>query len=642
MRITKVKLDNYVCFYDAPEFELGSGINFVIGKNNSGKTALLDALTPGVVREPHRSKLTVPARDAAMTTDSHTMHTVSFNYELNDIRQYIRQSDPRGIEVPLLVHFPFLETRRSSNDYTQSESDVVTNYVEKLLRFGIVAEVTFRSAQQQHIRAQFLLQKEKPVDLPREIRTLRVTRAEDGKYRWWLGSASFFNIDQYGSEWSSKVEANRDNTFRFNSERITSARLPQTPMLKLNSDASNLVQVIDTLQSCKLGRFLKYLKAVQRVLPDIINLRTVPDRDDGDAQITLVVDYLCADEERDDLGVSLDKCGTGVSQILAILYVVVYYGKDAPNVVIIDEPNSFLHPGAVRELLRIFEDNDHHQYVIATHSPTAIMSVEKKRILLVEHEDMVSTVKSVAVDDNAPLEAALSELGTRRSDIFGMDAVVWVEGKTDAACFKLILDKAGGLPFGTNIMELVNTGDIEDKKHARLAVNIYRTLSGGVGLLPSALGFVFDGDKEGSHGDIELETGTQVKYLPRQTYENYLLEFPSLIAGLLNEKHEGKSQPYTESQIQKWISDNCRKDKYYRGDAKYDPSTWTRNIDGARFISAMFQELTGKQRPYNKAKFGPILTKRILAKAPDHFQEIVDILKPLLDPDQSEDKPART
>ena len=43
MRITKVKLDNYVCFYDTPEFELGPGINFVVGKNNAGKTALLDA-----------------------------------------------------------------------------------------------------------------------------------------------------------------------------------------------------------------------------------------------------------------------------------------------------------------------------------------------------------------------------------------------------------------------------------------------------------------------------------------------------------------------------------------------------------------------------------------------------------------------
>ena len=46
MRISKFKLNNYVSFYDqnAQDIELGPGINFIVGKNNSGKTALIDAL----------------------------------------------------------------------------------------------------------------------------------------------------------------------------------------------------------------------------------------------------------------------------------------------------------------------------------------------------------------------------------------------------------------------------------------------------------------------------------------------------------------------------------------------------------------------------------------------------------------------
>ena len=32
MWISKVKLDNYVSFYETPEFELRRGMNFVVGK----------------------------------------------------------------------------------------------------------------------------------------------------------------------------------------------------------------------------------------------------------------------------------------------------------------------------------------------------------------------------------------------------------------------------------------------------------------------------------------------------------------------------------------------------------------------------------------------------------------------------------
>ena len=37
MRITKVKLDNYVCFLKTPELELGPGVIIIVGANNSGE-----------------------------------------------------------------------------------------------------------------------------------------------------------------------------------------------------------------------------------------------------------------------------------------------------------------------------------------------------------------------------------------------------------------------------------------------------------------------------------------------------------------------------------------------------------------------------------------------------------------------------
>jgi len=46
--------------------------------------------------------------------------------------------------------------------------------------------------------------------------------------------------------------------------------------------------------------------------------------------------------------VPLSESGTGVGQVLAILYVV--FTSEYPRTIVIDEPQSFLHPGAVRKL----------------------------------------------------------------------------------------------------------------------------------------------------------------------------------------------------------------------------------------------------------------------------------------------------
>src|SRR5204862_1210440 len=72
--------------------------------------------------------------------------------------------------------------------------------------------------------------------------------------------------------------------------------------------------------------------------------------------------------ERDDLAVSLNDSGTGVGQVIAILYVAV--NSNAPRTIVIDEPNSFLHPGAARKLIEILKSDplNQHQYIIATHS----------------------------------------------------------------------------------------------------------------------------------------------------------------------------------------------------------------------------------------------------------------------------------
>ena len=65
-------------------------------------------------------------------------------------------------------------------------------------------------------------------------------------------------------------------------------------------------------------------------------------------------------QDREDLTVPLSEAGTGVGQVLSILTVVLE--ADHPTLILLDEPQSFLHPGAIRKLIEILKRYPRHQY----------------------------------------------------------------------------------------------------------------------------------------------------------------------------------------------------------------------------------------------------------------------------------------
>src|SRR5262249_37757998 len=134
---------------------------------------------------------------------------------------------------------------------------------------------------------------------------------------------------------------------------------------ELNPDASNLPRVLFNLFGESPGRYQKFISHVSTIFPNIKYISVAGGRQSG----TLEIRVWMNDLERSDLSVSLSECGTGVGQVLAILYVVMTIGA---GTVVVDEPNSFLHPGASRKLIRILQEYDRHQYIISTHSPEVI------------------------------------------------------------------------------------------------------------------------------------------------------------------------------------------------------------------------------------------------------------------------------
>src|SRR6266436_4536067 len=98
MRFTKFSVTNFRSFRDGPTFDLAPGLNVLVGQNNAGKTALLDALTLKFGHEPHRSIRTIPTAGVQISGESQA--DFSFEIEAAELLRLLGES-VRTFYVPI-------------------------------------------------------------------------------------------------------------------------------------------------------------------------------------------------------------------------------------------------------------------------------------------------------------------------------------------------------------------------------------------------------------------------------------------------------------------------------------------------------------------------------------------------------------
>jgi len=338
-----------------------------------------------------------------------------------------------------------------------------------------------------------------------------------------------------------------------------------------------------------------------------------------------------------DLTVPLSESGTGVAQVLAILYVV--FTSDQPRIIVIDEPQSFLHPGAIRKLFEILNSYPQHQYIITTHSPTAVTAADPSTLFLVRKEAEESVVEPLDVSQTEQQSSLLKELGARLSDVFGADNVLWVEGATEEECFPIILSEVAEHPLrGTKILGVLNTGDFEGKRK-RDAFRIYRRLSEATGgLLPRPIGYVFDreGRTEQECKDLRRESKCSVSFLPRKMYENYLTN-PRAISDVITAEMAHGGGDVSAENVEEWMGQHQWEKKYFDGrevdERNRTDQAWLKTVDGAKLLKDMFQELSGTLVDYKKVDHGRKITRWLCENAREDLEDLAAFLVKKLEQD---------
>ena len=595
MHISSFEVNNYKSFLSSGRMQLEPGFNVIVGQNNVGKTALVEALSLRFQGNPHRSRKTIPVVDGAPENPQSTVKIV-IEMSAAELGEIVRHK-----QIPDSMYVPAPPNHGASN---------AASLVQDLLDSGPSISATYIAIEGQG---------------------LTLARADLVGYEPYEneGGAIQFVVDP--STWTLQYDpstygSSSDNStylhyalasylstrlYLFNAVRFPTDENPIGMGVELAPDASNLVQVLDLLHR-NTSRWQRFFDQVKLVLPQIEAVSFIPSPTGG-GQVRARLWNLDQSSERMDLTIPLSESGTGVAQVLAILYVV--FTSNLPRIIIIDEPQSFLHPGAIRKLFEILRSYPQHQYIITTHSPTAVTAADPNTLFLVRKVEEESSVETLDVSETQQQTSLLREVGARLSDVFGADDILWVEGATEEECFPILLSEVANRPLrGTKILGVLNTGDFEGKRRPD-AFRIYRRLSEAAGgLMPVPVGYVFDreGRTEQDCEDLRRESKGLVSFLPRKMYENYLVN-PCAIAETINAEMAEGNEGVSPKAVEEWL-DKHRWDKKYFGDGQVDEpfrtdEIWLQNVDGAKLLKDMFQDLSGTLVYYRKVEHGRKITR---------------------------------
>jgi predicted ATPase len=150
--------------------------------------------------------------------------------------------------------------------------------------------------------------------------------------------------------------------------------------------------------------------------------------------------------------ISATDSGLGLQDLLVVLYFALAPDYD---VILLEEPESHMHPDMQRRLIRFLHDETPKQFFITTHSNIFLNSAFVDRVFFTRFDD------SVKVDDATSRASILHDIGYDVTDNLVSDLVILVEGPTDIPTLEEFLIKWNlwGLynikiwPMGGDIMD---------------------------------------------------------------------------------------------------------------------------------------------------------------------------------------------
>ncbi|QQR36304.1 AAA family ATPase [Devosia oryziradicis] len=601
MRISFFRVEGFQGFSNSGTVELTKGINLVVGQNNSGKSALLRSLHS---LSDDRHKNASAYEDHFLASPKLTLAIVLTGFELRDA--LLRAGSQFHIPVPQTYH-------GRAGEY----ADKLLNSAEVLIALQRYAgNANFQPVgYPSHTDDEFTNARAKVSVLMQgtggHLQAIEQTSSADGL------------PDLASQVWNRKL-------FHFDAERMNVGRYASENHKRLGPSAANLPAVLATLRFERPALFDRLVSHLRDVLPTVGGLSVGPAQNQGN---TLEIRVWPTDnQERVELSFPLSSSGTGVSQVLAILTAVMTV-DDAT--IVIDEINSFLHPAAVKALLRILQtDFAQHQYIISTHSADVIGASGATTLHLVRREGYQSVVTPLNISKIDELRDLTGHLGVSLSDVLAAERILWVEGPTEELCFPRLYELATShsKPRGTVISAVATTGDLTRKRDQELVSEIYQKVSEAALVVAAATCLDREQHSADEQADMNRKARGRLFFLPRRHIECYLVD-PEAIAAFINARDIYEGTTVDASAVAQELARLASTAKHKVDQWKDDltDESWLTEVDAANLIAATCTSMSEARVAFNKKKDSEFLMLHMLEHSPARLEKLARFVRETVD-----------
>lgn len=592
MRIESVAITNYKSFLDKQTIYLGPGFNLLLGTNNAGKTSVLDVLDMNIgLNEPHRSERTIPRYGGQTSQSSQLEMTLATRFD-----ELWRLAGSSQLYLPVAAINDFDEGKKS---------------LERLERFmeddgEILLTSTFNQGTERvSFNAGALIQGVASRNNPSEPLPSALIQFNPNSPNLQVQLANYGGANGIAGEYAQLFKS---RIYRFSAQRRPGFQCAGQSSNVLDREAITLPYCLNNLQTNDAHGHRLLCGWVNRVFPSVKWVQSTSNA--GSFELRCLPQL--PEARRDDLAIAMSRMGAGIGNVIAMFYVVMTSRE--PQVIAIDEPNAFLHPKALRELLAILEaEGKQHQFILTAHSADVLTAVHTRSISLLDFDGVVTTVQQVGPKDLHSLRSGLAELGIRMTDLHAKDRVFWVEGQTEELVMPDLLRWAcPEVAAGTTVLRVERTGTFDKKSMDPSEVaNIYERLSSSSALVPPMVCILLDGESrtKENRSRIEADSRGKLRFLDRRMLENYLLH-PLALAAALSELGELINQ---EAVVEFLSNEITGKD--------------VSELDGAAILQTVFSALSNARLEFRKTRDVPLLVDWILENDSAYLKPLAECLR---------------
>ena len=235
--------------------------------------------------------------------------------------------------------------------------------------------------------------------------------------------------------------------------------------------------------------------------------------------------------------VNLANKGTGIQRLFMVSYFQYLAEQISENensyIFVIEEPETFLHPGAQRTLLDSLKRiSDIHQVIITTHSPVFASEIDNKNIIVAKKHNGESKYEQ---GDSISADLLVNELGVRASDNI-VNSKLLVEGSNDVKFWDFIFNAVSGHSYEEDGILFVPGGGNE--LHNIAEMNLMSKLNRNfIVIVDKDSGAVDYEDKLRKQSRLKNtveQKGGEVLVLRKREIENYYS--PRIVKEILSEK----------------------------------------------------------------------------------------------------------